>query len=215
MDCKPYKKELIEMKEIKVKGKRGGKNKKVEIVEYKTPLNAGILIAEGQEIKRGQQLFEGSIDLKELFRLAGKEESQRYIIKEIQKIYVSQGATIHDKHIEIIIRQMFSRIRISESGDSEFTPGQVVEKSKFTEINNDLEKNKKQMAKGRSFLLGISKVALTTDSFLSAASFQETSRVLIKAAIEAKEDKLRGLKENVIIGKLIPCGTGFRKKKTE
>ncbi len=206
---------ITEDRVIKIKGKRGGKNKKVEIVEYNTPLNAGILVAEGQEINRGQQLFEGSVDLKELFRLAGREEVQRYIIKEIQRIYVSQGATIHDKHVEIIIRQMFSRIRVSEPGDSELSPGQVVEKSKFTEINNDLEKDKKQIAKGRSFLLGISKVALTTDSFLSAASFQETSRVLIKAAIEAKEDKLRGLKENVIIGKLIPCGTGFRKKKIE
>ena len=206
---------ITEDRVIKIKGKRGDKKKnaKTEVIEYKAPPGVGILVLEGQPIKRGQQLFEGSLDLKELYRLAGKEEVQRYIVREIQKIYVSQGATIHDKHIEIIIRQMFSRIRISEPGGSEFNQGQVVEKDRFIETNEYLKKDKKQPAKGRPLLLGISKVALTTDSFLSAASFQETSRVLIKASIEGKEDKLRGLKENVIIGKLIPAGTGFKKSK--
>ncbi len=197
---------------IKIKGKRDAqKSKKAEIIEYKAPPDVGILVTEGQSIETGEQLFEGSIDLGELFRLGGREKVQRYIVKEIQKIYVSQGATIHDKHVEVIIRQMFSRSKIIDPGDSEFSPGQVVEHAKFVETNNGLKKDKKQLAKAKTLLLGISKVALTTDSFLSAASFQETSRVLIKATIEGKEDKLRGLKENVIIGKLIPAGTGFKK----
>jgi len=199
-------------KVIKIKGKRDvKKSKKVEIVEYKVPPDVSILVTEGQSIERGEQLFEGSIDLAELFRLGGRQKVQRYIVKEIQKIYVSQGATIHDKHVEVIIRQMFSRSKIIDPGDSGFSPGQVVEYAKLVETNNKLKKDKKQLAKAKTLLLGISKVALTTDSFLSAASFQETSRVLIKATIEGKEDKLKGLKENVIIGKLIPAGTGFKK----
>jgi len=197
---------------IKIKGKRDDKkSRKVEIIEYQVPPDLGILVAEAGPVERGQQLFEGSIDLGELFRFAGKEAVQRYVIKEIQKIYVSQGATIHDKHVEVIIRQMFSRLKITDPGDSGFSPSQVVEFSRFVEANKQLKKDKKQSAKGKLLFLGISKVALTTDSFLSAASFQETSRVLIRATIEGKEDKLRGLKENVIIGKLIPAGTGFKK----
>ena len=191
----------------------GKEDKKGEIVEYKIPAKVAIWVEPGQEVKKGQQLCEGSLELKELFKLAGKEETQRYIIKEIQKIYVSQGAVIHDKHIEVICRQMFSRIRIKDSGDSSLSIGEVIERTKFLEENNRLKKEKKKPAKGNSILLGITKVALTTDSFLSAASFQETSRVLIKAALEGKEDKLRGLKENVVMGKLIPAGTGFRKEK--
>jgi DNA-directed RNA polymerase subunit beta' len=182
-------------------------------VEYKVPLKAAIWVEVGQEVRKGQQLCEGSLELKDLFKLVGEEETQRYIIKEIQKIYVSQGAVIHDKHVEVICRQMFSRIKIKETEDSLFSVGEVVERSKFLEENNRLKKEKKKPAKGNAILLGISKVALTTDSFLSAASFQETSRVLIKAALEGKEDKLRGLKENVVMGKLIPAGTGFRKEK--
>jgi DNA-directed RNA polymerase subunit beta' len=119
--------------------------------------------------------------------------------------------TIHDKHIEIIIRQMFSRNKIVDSGDSFFLQGEVVEQDRFNKINAELKKENKKPAQAQSILLGISKVALTTNSFLSAASFQETSRVLIEASLIGKEDKLTGLKENVIIGKLIPAGTGFRK----
>jgi len=118
---------------------------------------------------------------------------------------------IHDKHIEVIIRQMFSRVRIKEAGDSSFVPGQVVELAQVLEENERLKKEKKQQIVASPLLFGISKVSLTTESFLSAASFQETARVLIRASVEAKEDKLRGLKENVIIGKLIPAGTGFGK----
>jgi len=190
------------------------KNKeKSEIVEYKIPAKATIWVNPGQEIKKGQQLCEGSLDLKEFFKLAGVEETQRYIIKEIQKIYVSQGAIIHDKHIETICRQMFSRVKIKDAGDSFFSIGEIIERAKFLEENARLKKEKKNKAIGAPVLLGITRVSLTTDSFLSASSFQETSRVLIKASLEAKEDKLRGLKENVIIGKLIPAGTGFKKEK--
>ncbi|HXK32053.1 MAG: DNA-directed RNA polymerase subunit beta' [Candidatus Portnoybacteria bacterium RBG_19FT_COMBO_36_7] len=207
--------EITQDKVIKIKSKAESgksKSKKSEVLEYQIPAKSAIWVEIGQEIKKGQQLCEGSLELKELFKLAGEEEAQKYIIKEIQKIYVSQGALIHDKHIEIICRQMFSRIKIKESEDSSFSPGEIIEKTKFLEENNQLKKAKKKPAKGTSVLLGISRVALTTDSFLSAASFQETSRVLIKASLEGKEDRLRGLKENVIIGKLIPAGTGFKKK---
>ena len=199
------------LKRGKIKSK--GKDKKEEIVEYKIPEKTAIWVEPGQEVKKGQQLCEGSLELKELFKLVGEEETKRYIIKEIQKIYVSQGAVIQDKHIEVICRQMFSRIRIKDPGDSFFSIGEIVERTKFLEENIRQKSEKKKPAKGISILLGISRVSLTTDSFLSAASFQETSRVLIRASLEGKEDKLRGLKENVLIGKLIPAGTGFRKEK--
>ena len=170
-----------------------------------------ILVERGQDIKKGQQLCEGNLDLKEFFKLKGEEDTQRYILKEIQKIYASQGAVIHDKHIEVIIRQMFSRVKIKDPGDSFFARGEIIERAKFLEENARLRKEKKNLAEAVTILLGISRVSLTTDSFLSSASFQETSRILIKVSLEGKEDKLRGLKENVIIGKLIPAGTGFKK----
>ena len=191
--------------------KKESKTSKKDIVEYKIPPKTAILVEKDQDVKKGQQLCEGNLDLKEIFKLQGKEETEKYVLSEIQKIYVSQGATIHDKHVEVIIRQMFSRVRVKSPGDSVFSVGQIVEKVRFLEENKRLKKEKKEMAKATAILLGISRVALSTDSFLSAASFQETSRVLIKAALEGKEDKLTGLKENVIIGKLIPAGTGFKK----
>ena len=201
---------------VKVKNKKASVSAKAtadkdDIVEYKIPAKTAIFVEKDQDIEKGQQFCEGSLDLKELFKLKGKEEAQRYISKEIQRIYVSQGAIIHDKHIEVIIRQMFSRVKVEEAGDSSFATGEIIEESRFLEENIKLKKEKKKLAKAATILLGISRVSLTTDSFLSAASFQETSRVLIRAALEGKEDKLRGLKENVIIGKLIPAGTGFRK----
>jgi len=191
--------------------KKKRKKKEKEIIEYRILPRMAVWVKEGEMIKKGQQLCEGNLDLKELFRVAGKESTWRYIIKEIQRIYVSQGALIHDKHLEVIVRQMFSRVRIKNEGDSPFMAGEIVERSRFLEENLRLKKEKKKTATAIPLLLGISKTALTTDSFLSAASFQETSRVLIKAAVEGKEDRLRGLKENVIIGKLIPAGTGFKK----
>ncbi|MFH1575867.1 MAG: DNA-directed RNA polymerase subunit beta', partial [Candidatus Nealsonbacteria bacterium] len=185
--------------------------KKIEEVEYEIPPKRAIWVERGQAIKRGQQLCEGNLDLKELFKATGVEETQRYIVKEIQHIYVSQGAIIHDKHVEVIVRQMFSRVRVRDGGQSQFNGGEVIEIEKVIEENEKMKQEDKKPAIFSPTLLGISKVASTTDSFLSAASFQETSRVLIKAAIEGREDRLRGLKENVIIGKLIPAGTGFKK----
>jgi len=202
---------IIKIKVVN-KSHNSSKNSKVEVVEYQIPPQMAIWVKPGQDIKEGQQLCEGSLDLKELFKIGGAKEVQHYIINEIQKIYVSQGAIIHDKHIEVIVRQMFSRVKIKDTGQSFFTPGEIIEKAKFLEINSTLKKEGKKPATSVPILLGISRIALTTDSFLSAASFQETSRVLIRAAIEGKEDKLRGLKENVIIGKLMPAGTGFQRK---
>jgi DNA-directed RNA polymerase subunit beta' len=191
-------------------------SKKDEIIEYKLLSGAIILVSPGQEVKKGQQLSEGSIDLKEIFKLTGVKETQNYIIKEIQKIYISQGALVHDKHIEVICRQMFSKIKIKEPGDSSFAKGEIVENVKFlNEIDKLKKEKKKELPKATPLLLGITQVALTTDSFLSAASFQETSRILIRAALDGREDKLKGLKENVIIGKIIPAGTGYNYGKKE
>ena len=202
--------EITPKRVIRIKPAKSSKKK--EIIEIKVPSTSAILVKKGEEVKPGQQLFEGSLDLKELFKYAGKKEAQRYITKEVQKIYVSQGAIIHDKHIEIIVRQMFSRVKIVDPGDSLFVTGEIKERAEFLEENAKLKKMKKKPAKAVPIILGITRVALTTSSFLSAASFQETSRVLIKAVLEGREDKLRGLKENVIIGKLIPAGTGFREE---
>ncbi|MBI2113154.1 MAG: DNA-directed RNA polymerase subunit beta' [Candidatus Wildermuthbacteria bacterium] len=187
------------------------KAKKEELVEYEVPPKRAIMVKSGPLVLKGQQLCEGNLDLEELFKTAGKDETQKYIVKEVQRIYAGQGASIHDKHIETISRQMFSRVRITNAGASVFTEGEVVERTVFLEENVRLKKADKELAQANDLLLGISKVALTTESFLSAASFQETSRVLIKAALEGKEDLLKGLKENVIIGKLIPSGTAFKR----
>ena len=200
-----------ETKKTKNSSKSKTEAQKTEVMEYQIPPKMALWVKVGQEIAKGQQLCEGSLELRELFKMAGQEAAQKYIVAEIQKIYVSQGAVIHDKHIEMIIRQMFSRMRVKEPGDGNFALGEIVGRTRFLEENANLKKEGKEMAKAFPILLGISQVSLATDSFLSAASFQETSRVLIKASLEGKEDKLRGLKENVIIGKLIPAGTGFRK----
>ncbi|MEA3293080.1 MAG: DNA-directed RNA polymerase subunit beta' [Patescibacteria group bacterium] len=203
--------EIIEGKIIKIKGQKlNSRNKETE--EYKVPPSMAIWVKKGDKVKRGQQLCEGSLDLRELFRVAGIDLTQRYIVNEVQKIYATQGVNIHDKHVEIITRQMFSHIKIKKTGDSSFNIGEKIERAKFLEDNEQLAKKNKDVASGKMILEGISKISLTTDSFLSSASFQETSRVLIKAAIQGKEDELRGLKENVMIGKLIPVGTGFMAK---
>ena len=186
--------------------------KKAEVLTCEIPPGVSIWVKVGEFVKKGQPLCEGSLDLKKLFKIVGKKETQRYILKEIQKVYSSQGVNIHDKHIELIIRQMFSRVRILEEGDSCWIRGEIISKDSFQEENLRLKKAKKEEAKSQSILLGISNISLSSDSFL-AASFQETSRVLIKAALLGQEDKLRGLKENVIIGKLIPIGTGFKKSR--
>jgi DNA-directed RNA polymerase subunit beta' len=193
--------------------KKEAKDSGFQTVEFSAPANANILVGPGDEIVKGQPLWEGSLDLKELYKVVGRNAVQRYILKEVQHIYSSQGATIHDKHVAVIIRQMFSRVKIKDPGDSLFTPKEVVELKQVLEENKQLAAKKMALVQYVPVLLGVSKVALTTGSFLSSASFQETSRVLIKASLERLEDRLDGLKENVIIGKLIPAGTGFGAEK--
>ncbi|MEK7635562.1 MAG: DNA-directed RNA polymerase subunit beta' [Patescibacteria group bacterium] len=191
--------------------KTSSKGKKVsKIIEYPVSRATTVFVKPKDKVLKGVQLCEGSIDIHELFRLRDKESAERYIINEIQKIYVSEGSAINDKHLEIIVRQMFSRVQISDSGDTDFISGEIIEKSKFIEVNKNIKKLGKRPSKSKQLLMGITRVALSTESFLSAASFQETARVLVSASSEGKEDKLRGLKENVIIGKLIPAGTGYK-----
>lgn len=170
-----------------------------------------IWVKDGEKVKKGQQLTEGSLDPKQLYSLLGKEAVQKYIISEIQYLYSSQGQPLNDKHIEIIAKQMFSKVNITFDGDSHFFSGNIIDRAEFYEVNNKIEKNKGEKAKAKEILLGITKVSLNTTSFLSAASFQETSKILIESSITGKIDKLEGLKENVIIGRLIPAGTGYKK----
>ncbi|MFH0840825.1 MAG: DNA-directed RNA polymerase subunit beta' [bacterium] len=184
-----------------------------KIKEYIIPRGFSIWVKDGQEVKAGDQLTEGSIDLKRLFELKGISETQKYIVKEIQYVYSSQGQPLNDKHIEIIARQLFSRIKIIDSGDTDMPAGEIVEKAIFENENERITKTKKEPARGEQIVMGMTKASLSTNSFLSAASFQETSRVLIDAAVTGKIDRLEGLKENVIIGKPIPSGTGFNPKK--
>ena len=178
--------------------------------EYIVPMGYKLWVEDGSEVEKGDQLTEGAIELAQLFELKGHDAVKRYILSEIQEIYASQGQRLNDKHIEIIIKQMFSRVYVEDPGDTELLPGEVVERSQYLIANREAEANKKELAKVRPLLLGISKVSLTTQSFLSSASFQETSRVLVNAAITGKVDYLDGLKENVIIGHLIPAGTGTK-----
>ena len=185
-------------------------DKEKTIKEYQIPAGSTLKVAEGELVGIGSQLSEGHIDLRKLYKTMGWEAVYRYIVREIQEVYASQGEGINDKHIEVIVRQMFSRVQITEEGDSQFSLGDIVEKDDFNENNVDAKLGGGVKAQGEKMLLGITKVALSTDSFLSAASFQETARVLINAAVKGKEDKLRGLKENVIIGRLIPAGTGYK-----
>ena len=179
-------------------------------VTYVAPSSFALLVKQGDLINKGDILTEGSIDLHDLYNLKGQAAVQRYVLKEIKNIYSSQGQKLNDKHLEIVARQMFSKVYIKDSGDSEFLPGEVIDRAHFDAVNNDLKVDKKQQAEGEILLLGVTKSSLATESFLSAASFQETARVLIDAAISGKIDDLKGLKENVIIGRLIPAGTGFR-----
>ncbi|MFA5173374.1 MAG: DNA-directed RNA polymerase subunit beta' [Candidatus Paceibacterota bacterium] len=184
--------------------------KKPKVVEYSIHKTSDIFFKVGDVVEKGTQLSSGHLDLKELMKYRGEEEVQKYIIKEIQKIYASEGAPINNKHIEIIIRQMLSRVKITEPGDTEFLFGDIADRSRFLEVNREMKKEGKEPAKSQQLILGITKVSLSSESFLSAASFQETARVLVSASTCGKVDHLRGLKENVIIGRLIPVGTGFK-----
>ena len=207
--------QVIEIKEtekekiIRIESAPDKKGKK-EVREYSVSAVMNLEVKKDDLVAKGQVLSEGHLDLKKLFKIKGEEAVYRYIIKEVQEIYSAQGEGINDKHIEVIIRQMLSRVRILDPGDTTLLPGDIVEDVQLEEANETAKKNGKNLATAEKLLLGISKVALSTESFLSAASFQETAKVLINAAVVGKEDKLRGLKENVIIGKLIPAGTGYR-----
>jgi len=194
---------------VEPKISKGVKGDKREVKEYSMPVGIGSFVEKGDLVARGAQLSEGHLNLQELFEVSGQDAVERYIVKEVATIYVTQGASINEKYLEVIVRQMLSRVRIKESGDTPFLPGEVTEKQMVDAANEKLDKKGKK-ATYEQLLLGITKVSLTTESFLSAASFQETARSLINAAIEAKEDTLKGLKENVIVGRLIPAGTGFR-----
>jgi DNA-directed RNA polymerase subunit beta' len=180
--------------------------------EYIIPAGTTMWVKDGEMIEKGAQLTDGSLDLDELYELRGRTAVEKYILKEIQYIYKSQGQPLNDKHIETIVRQMFSRVYVTDPGDTNLLEGEVVELSEMCEENERAVKEKGQLAKYNEMFLGISKVSLSTKSFLAAASFQETARVLINAAVTGKVDKLEGLKENVIIGRLISAGTGFQSR---
>ena len=184
---------------------------KVEELEHITNYGAKLCVEKGSEVVPGQKLTEGNIAPKELLAVTDPITAQQYILEEIQKVYRSQGVDISDKHIEIVVSRMISKIRISDGGDTNLLIGSVVSMKEFTEINNEAIISGKKPAIGKPILLGITKASLETESFLSAASFQETTRVLTDASIKGKVDTLQGLKENVIIGKLIPAGTGAKR----
>jgi DNA-directed RNA polymerase subunit beta' len=167
------------------------------------------LLADGDHVEVGQQLMEGSADPHEVLRVQGPREVQIHLVKEVQEVYRAQGVSIHDKHIEVIVRQMLRRVTIIDSGATEFLPGSLTERGEFETENRRVVAEGGEPAAGRPVLMGITKASLATDSWLSAASFQETTRVLTDAAINCRSDRLNGLKENVIIGKLIPAGTGI------
>jgi DNA-directed RNA polymerase subunit beta' len=176
---------------------------------YKVSARAHLEVADGQEVAAGDALVEGPKDPKELLEIKGIRETQQYIVEEVQKVYRDQGVPIHDKHIELIVRQMLRRVSVAEPGDSGFLPGERVDSKVYADTNRRLVQEGGRPAEGRPELMGITKASLATESWLSAASFQETTRVLTEAAIEGKSDHLFGLKENIIIGKLIPAGTGM------
>ncbi|WP_138160661.1 DNA-directed RNA polymerase subunit beta' [Peptoniphilus catoniae] len=188
-------------------------NESGEAQTYNIVYGSRLKVKEGDVVEKGQELTQGSVYPQDLLRVKGVKGVEEYIVKEVQRVYRLQGVDINDKHIEIIVRQMLSKYKVLDSGDSKFLPGSLVDSAEFKAENKKLEEKGLAPAEGEQTLLGITKASLATDSFLSAASFQETTRVLTDAAIKGKEDFLAGLKENIIIGQLIPAGTGVRKNK--
>ena len=178
---------------------------------YLIPYGSRIKVMDGQVIKAGDELTEGSVNPHDILKIKGVRAVQDYMIQEVQRVYRLQGVEINDKHVEVIVRQMLKKIRVEESGDSGVLPGTSMDVLDFDDMNEALVKEGKEPAVGKQIMLGITKASLATDSFLSAASFQETTKVLTEAAINGKVDHLIGLKENVIIGKLIPAGTGMKR----
>ena len=182
-----------------------------EEAEVLVAQRAHLEVTDGQEVGAGDALVEGPKDPKELLEVKGIRETQQYLVEEVQKVYRDQGVSIHDKHIELIVRQMLRRVLVAEPGDAPFLPGERVDNRSYAEVNRELVQSGQKPAEGRPELMGITKASLATESWLSAASFQETTRVLTEAAIEGKSDQLFGLKENIIIGKLIPAGSGMER----
>ena len=189
---------------------RGKGKKDKDTIEYAVNFRRVPLVKAGDRITKGQFLTDGSADLSDLFEYAGKERAQEYIISEIVKIYELQGANISAKHLEVIIRQMFSRVKITNQGGTELSVGDVLSESDLAILNGKIAAADGEAAKANPLIMGILDVSLSRASFLSAASFQNTTRMLIKASVYGSVDKLEGLKENVIIGRLIPAGTGFK-----
>ncbi len=175
-----------------------------EVVEYSAPAGRNLRVKEGDSVKIGSKLTEGHVSLQSLMDTAGPLAAELYIVADIKEIYSSQGQTVNAKHIELIVRQMFSKVRITNAGDSTFFPGDIVDIIRFSKENRELAKSGQKEAIGVQMLLGLTKISLFTESWLSAASFQETVRVLVDASTSRKIDNLEGLKENVIIGRLIP-----------
>ncbi|NNN03719.1 MAG: DNA-directed RNA polymerase subunit beta' [Acidimicrobiaceae bacterium] len=180
-----------------------------EVQEESVSIARHLLVEDGEEVEVGTPLHDGPLDPKLMMKFRGTRETQQYLVEEVQNVYRDQGVSIHDKHIELIVRQMTRRIQIVDAGDSSWLPGAMIDVKVFNDTNNELEAQSRESADGRAQLMGITKASLATDSWLSAASFQETTRVLTEAAIEGKRDHLVGLKENIIIGKLIPAGSGL------
>jgi DNA-directed RNA polymerase subunit beta' len=180
-----------------------------DVKEYFIPKGKHVNVHEGDWVRAGEPLMDGSANPHDILDVLGPNELQKYLVDEVQDVYRLQGVSINDKHIEIIVRQMLRKVRVEDPGDTQFLPGSQVSKSLFEKENERVLANDGKPALGKPVLLGITKAALTTDSFISAASFQETTRVLTEAAINGREDNLLGLKENVIVGRLIPAGSGF------
>ena len=176
--------------------------------EYKIPKGKHLSVHEGDWVEAGEALMDGSINPHNILEILGPNELQRYLVDEVQKVYRLQGVAINDKHIEVIVRQMMKKVKIEESGDTHFLVGEQIDRMVFEKENSAVIKQKGKPAQAQPMLLGITKASLSTDSFISAASFQETTRVLTEAAINGARDSLRGLKENIIMGRLIPAGTG-------
>ena len=178
---------------------------------YLIPYGSRIKVMDGAVLEAGDELTEGSVNPHDILKIKGVRAVQDYMLREVQRVYRLQGVEINDKHIEVIVHQMLQKIRVETNGDSDMLPGTLMDTLEFEDINEQLEKEGKELAEGTQILLGITKASLATNSFLSAASFQETTKVLTEAAIKGKIDPLIGMKENVIIGKPIPAGTGMKR----
>jgi DNA-directed RNA polymerase subunit beta' len=188
----------------------GPKGEVIEEQEHAVPQGKHLRVHKGDEVRAGDPLVDGPLVPHDILRIKGEESVQEYLLREIQNVYRSQGVTIDDKHVEIILGQMMRKVQVVDPGDSEFLPGAVVDKFRFRRENERLRKDRKKPATGQTLLLGVTKASLSSESFISAASFQETTKVLTEAAIAGRKDHLVGLKENVILGHMVPTGTGFR-----